>query len=168
MSHQDFVWLFRCQFQTNIWNVTSITCLFHCIWMIKESQILIPAAFCILMATQGAVAQLFSFFFWVQVAVTQLPPAAFFFMWRTLGVMYCRNGRGGGIPQGEQGNSFIWRLLSCLQQIFHKVLRFWHGWKNHFLPVSSSYLKLNTIHQEARSSPLQNGEDSSTVISQCA
>lgn len=73
-------------------------------------------------------------FFWVQVDVIEVLPAAFLLMWWTLGVMYCRNGRGGGIPQGEQGNSFICRLPSCLLQIFHKVLRFWQESKNHFIP----------------------------------
>lgn len=106
-------------------------------------------------------------FFWVQVYVIEILPAAVFFMWWTLGVMCCRNGRGGGIPQGEQGISFICRLPSCLLQIFHKVLRFWHESKNNFYTVSPFHLKLCIIHQEPQSSPLQNGEDSGMIISVC-
>ena len=96
-------------------------------------------------------------FFWVQADVIEILPAGFFFMWRTLGVMYSTNGRGGGIPQGEQGISFIWRLPSCLLHVFHKVLRFWRESKNRFYPASSSHLKFITNLSTAELSPPKRG-----------
>lgn len=85
--------------------------------MIKAHQVLIPFAFWCQHREQWHSCLAF---FWVQMNVIEVPPAAFFFMLWTLGVMYCRNGRGGGIPQGDQGNAFKCRLSSCLLQIFHK------------------------------------------------
>lgn len=119
--------------------------------MIKESQILIPAAFCIPMQTRGAAACCFSFF-WVQVDVIGIPPAAFYFTWWALGPMYCTNGRRRGIPPGEQRSSFICRLPSCLLQIFRKVSRFWHESKNHFCRVSSSPFEI--AHHSSKAAAL--------------
>lgn len=148
MSHQDITWLFRCQFHANIWNVTSITCLFKCMrgqtpWSkrAKHSSLLHSAVW-----RQHREPRLgCSAFSQVQVDVTEVLPADFFFMWWSLEVMCSRNGRRGGIPRGERGNSFICRLPSCLQQIFHKVLRFWQESKNQLHLVLSCYFILYII-----------------------
>lgn len=91
--------------------------------------------------------------------------ASFFFMWWTLGVKDCQNGRGGGIPQGEQGNSFICRLPSCLVQIFHKVLRFWHESKTHL--YSRVFPPFEIVHHLSRTAVLTAGANSSIVGSPC-
>lgn len=91
-------------------------------------------------------------FFWVQVDVIGIPPAAFYFTWWALGPMYWRNGRRRGIPPGVQRSSFICRLPSCLLQIFRKVSRFWHESKNHFCRVSSSPLEI--AHHSSKAAAL--------------
>lgn len=149
MSCQVFVSLFRYQDQTEIINVTSIRCLFYCIhwqdlWWSKRAKYW-SLLHCILIATREQ--WLSCFFLWVQVSGMEICFVSFL-----LGVMFCRTGRGRGIPQGVQGNPFIWRLTSCLRQI-PQSLKIPTWFKESFYPESFSHLKWSftqnwTDHQD--------------------
>lgn len=117
----------------------------------------------ILTPARGDVAWLFSFF--LGSSGCHLSASCWLLLYVVnIDVMYCRNGQGGGISQGDQESSFICRLPSCLLQVFHKVLRFWHESESQFYLMSSSHFKLHIIHQKQYSAPLRNTDDTSNGL----
>lgn len=172
MSHQDFVWLFRRQFQANIWYVTSITCLFHCTHEQTSDDQREPNTdpCCILMQTHGAVcaSQVVAFFFFFHLgsSVCHWKASCCLLLYvLNIGADVLPEWTRRRYPTGERGNSFICRLPPCLVQIFHQVVRLWHESKSHFLP--RVVLPFEIVHHLSRPAALTAGADRSIVISPC-
>lgn len=131
--------------------------------MIKESQILIPAAFCILMQTQGAAARLFLFFLGSSGCHRNTSRCLLLYMVST-GTDVGMDGNEVSCQESKEALSYA-DYLPVYYKSFAKYQDSDMNQRIIFAECLPPHLKLHIIHQKLQRSPLQNGADSRMAIS---